>query len=251
MNDGTLCITVKWKPTNYDELTENSKRWSYEATDLVHYILNSAAGSIIYPWKNEPGAATAIPFIELTPDSLSEYLGQRTIPIHYSKTFIFSFRLCLTNGPSKWLKNPENKRTLEHHHVKLSISNASSDSGNLTTAGYIFFKHPTFTQRFFYLKELKRKLPPATPYFDISLLQKTPTGKTVPHLIVKCGENHVGALTGILSTHLNGTDTSVFLGRLLISKMATEEVDEIFQTHADFVTSIRCLSLSPVIQNLD
>ncbi len=35
MNDGTLRITVKWKPTNYDELTENSKRWSYEATDLV------------------------------------------------------------------------------------------------------------------------------------------------------------------------------------------------------------------------
>jgi hypothetical protein len=83
--------------------------------------------------------------------------------------------------------------------VELSISNASSDSGEITTAGYIFFKHPTFTQRFFYLKELRRKLPPATPYFDISLFRKTPTGRTVPHLIVKCGENHVGALTEILN----------------------------------------------------
>jgi hypothetical protein len=33
--------------------------------------------------------------------------------------------------------------------------------------------------------------------------------------------------------------------------MATEEVDAVFQTHANFVTSIRCLSLSPVVQNLD
>ena len=61
----------------------------------------------------------------------------------------------------------------------------------------------------------------------------------------------MGALTEILSTYLDGTETSVFLGRLLISKMATDEVDAVFQTHADFITSIRCLSLSPVIQNLD
>lgn len=150
-----------------------------------------------------------------------------------------------------WLNNPETKRNFEHHHVELSLSNASSDSGNITTAGYIFFKHPTLTHRFFYLKELRRKLPPATPFFDISLMRKTPTGKTAPHLTVKCGENHVGALTEILSTYLNGKDTSVFLGRLLLSKMDTSEVDAIFQTHVDFVTTLRCLSLSPVVQNID
>ena len=32
----------------------------------------------------------------------------------------------------------------------------------------------------------------------------TPTGKRVPHLIVKCGENHVGTVTEILSRFLNG-----------------------------------------------
>jgi len=251
VNDGTLRITVKWKPSNYDELSEDINQWNYEATDLIHYLLSTATDSVIYPWKTAPGAATAIPFIDLTPDILSTFLGKRTLPISASKTFIFSFRLCLPVGPSKWLKHPDTKRNLAHHHVELSISNASSDSGDITTAGYIFFKHPTFTQRFFYLKELRRKLPPATPFFDISLLRKTPTGRTVPHLIVKCGENHVGALTEILSTYLDGTETSVFLGRLLISKMETDEVDAVFQTHADFITSIRCLSLSPVIQNLD
>jgi hypothetical protein len=251
INDGTLRITVKWRPTQYEKLLAEPEKWNYEATDLIHYILGTANGAVIYPWKTAPGAATAIPFIDLTPDNLSDYLGQRTLPISSSKMFIFSFRLCLTAGPRMWLKNPETKRNFEHHHVELSLSNASSDSGNITTAGYIFFKHPTLTHRFFYLKELRRKLPPATPFFDISLMRKTPTGKTVPHLTVKCGENHVGALTEILSTYLNGKDTSVFLGRLLISKMDTTEVDAVFQTHADFVTTLRCLSLSPVVQNID
>ncbi|KAI2499330.1 hypothetical protein MHU86_15174 [Fragilaria crotonensis] len=250
INDGTIRITVKWKPAKYEELTDDITQWNYEATDLIHYILGTAKDSVIYPWKTESGAAPAIPFIDLTPDNLSDYLGKRTLPIGAARTFVFSFRLCLPTGPSKWLKI-RIPNVLDHHHVELSISNASSDSGEITTAGYIFFKHPTFTQRFFYLKELRRKLPPATPFFDIFLFRKTPTGRTVPHLIVKCGENHVGALTEILSTYLNGTETSVFLGRLLISKMSTDEVDAIFQTHSDFVTSLRCLSLSPVVQNID
>jgi hypothetical protein len=70
-------------------------------------------------------------------------------------------------------------------------------------------------------------------------------------LVVKCGENYAGALTEILSAHLNGTETSVFLGQLMKSKMATDDVDALFQTHVDFVASIRCLSLSPLVQNND
>jgi hypothetical protein len=72
---------------------------------------------------------------------------------------------------------------LEYHHADLSLSNASSNSGNITTAGFIFFKHPTITHQFSYHKELHRKLSPAAPFFDISLNRITPTGKTVPHLI--------------------------------------------------------------------
>jgi hypothetical protein len=130
---------------------------------IQHYILTTANGAVFYPWKTAPDAATAIPFIDLTPDKRSAYLGQRTLPISSSKMILFSFRLCLTAGPRMWLKNLETKRNLKHpHHVKLSLSNASSDSGNITTAGYIFFKQP-------YLKELCRNLPTATPFFDVIL----------------------------------------------------------------------------------
>ena len=73
----------------------------------------------------------------------------------------------------------------------------------------------------------------------------------VPHLIVKCGENHVGALSEMLSTFLNGNNTTLFLGQLLLAKMETDEIDAVFQTHTDFVTNIQSLSLSPAVQNLD
>lgn len=165
MNDGTLRVTVKWRPTKYKELLEDNALWNYEATDLVHYILGTASGADIYPWKTEPGAAPAIPFIDLTPDNLPEYLGLRTLPIRASRMVIFSFRLCLTAGPREWLKNPDTKRNLKYHHAELSLSNASSDRGNITTAGFIFYKHPTITQRSFFLKELRRKLPPGHPLF--------------------------------------------------------------------------------------
>ena len=119
----------------------------------------------------------------------------------------------------RMVKNPDTKQNLEYHHAELSCSNASSNRGNITTAGFIFFKRPTFTHQFFFLKELCRKLTPAATFFDISLNRKTPTGKTVPHLIVKCGENSIRALTEILSSFLNGNDTTVFRGQLLLSKM--------------------------------
>ncbi|KAI2505072.1 hypothetical protein MHU86_9348 [Fragilaria crotonensis] len=129
INDGTLRITVKWKPTKYDEVLEDTNLWNYEATDLVHYILGTATGAVIYPWKTAPGAAPAILFIDLTPDNLPEYLGLRTIPISSSKMFIFSFRLCLTAGPREWLKNP-----VKHDKIWITTTWISASQTHRVTA---------------------------------------------------------------------------------------------------------------------
>ena len=134
----------------------------------------------------------------------------------------------------------------------VNISNSSSDSGDtVSVAGYIFFKHPKFTQRSYFLSHLRRHLPETTPYFDIGYHRKTPTGQDIPHLSIRCGENHIGALTEILSTFIDGSNTAVFLGRLLLSKMSTAEVDSFFQTHADYMANTRTISMSPTIQNVD
>ena len=44
---------------------------------------------------------------------------------------------------------------------------------------------------------------------------------------------------------------AVFLGQLLLSKMSAAEVDAIFQTHAEYLTNTRVLSMARSIQNLD
>ncbi len=166
--------------------------------------------------------------------------------------FVFSFRLCLSTGPGKWINDKVTKKNFERLRVSVNISNSSSDSGEtVAVAGYIFFKHPKFTQRSYYLSHLRRNLPETTPFFDIGYHRTTSTGQNIPHLSIRCGENHIVALTEILSTFINGSNTAVFLGRLLLSKMSTEEVDSIFQTHADYMANTRTISLAPIIQNVD
>ena len=101
MNDGTLRIAVRWRPTKYKELLADKTLWNYKVTDLIHFILGTATGAVIYPWKTAPGAAFAIPSIKLTPDHLLDYIGLQTLPTSPAKTFIFSFSLCLTAGPQE------------------------------------------------------------------------------------------------------------------------------------------------------
>jgi hypothetical protein len=55
----------------------------------------------------------------------------------------------------------------------------------------------------------------------------------------------------ILSTFIDGTNTAVFLGRHLLSKMSTAEVDSIFQTHADYMSKTCTISMAPTIQNVN
>ena len=193
-----------------------------------------------------------IPSRNLTPDTILQYLAPRITPIDSIQMFLFSFRLCLSTGPGRWIGNPTTKQILKTHNLEVNISNSSSDSGDtVSTAGYLFYKHPKFTQPIYYLSYLRRQLPPSTPLFDIGYHRKTPTGQDIPYLIICCGENHVGPLTEILSAHLDGTHTAVFLGRLLLSKMSTAEVGAIFQTHADYMSNERIITMAPTIQNVD
>ena len=78
----------------------------------MQFILGTATGAVIYPWETEPGVAPPVPFIDLTPYHLPHYIGVKTPYISPAKTFIFSFRLCLTAGPREWLRIPDTKRNL-------------------------------------------------------------------------------------------------------------------------------------------
>ena len=251
VNDGTLRITAKWKPKNYDELSNDPIKWNLAATDMIHYMFQTSLEVTLHSWINEI-PSRLIPILELNPDNLTSFLAPKITPLPSIKMFIFTFRVCLSKGPGKWINNPVTKKALIDHHVDVNVSNSSSDSGEtIETAGYIFFKHPKWTHRHHYLTNLRSQLPTTTPYFDLGYHRKTPTGQAIPHIAVRCGEHHVSSLTDILSAHLDGSKTAVFLGRLLISKMPPDEVDCLFKTHSEFVSNIRTLTLAPLVTNID
>ena len=133
---------------------------------------------------------------------------------------IFGIRICATDkifSSGSWLKNDNIKDALERHRVELTISNSTCDSGQMMVAGTIFLKHPVYTHRLYFLLALRRSLPSNTPYFDIAVHRRTPSGIDCPHLVVKCGEQHQDALTEILSDFLDGKQTTaLFIGTKLL-----------------------------------
>jgi hypothetical protein len=170
--------------------------------------------------------------MDLNPDNLLSFIAPKITPIPSMRAYVFSFRISLCNRPGKCINNPSTRAILNKHNTEVNISNATSDSGDtIETAGYIIFKHPKLTHRHYYLQNLRRHLQTSTPFFDLGYHRKSPTGQLIPHIAVRCGENHVSSLTDILTSHLDGTDTALFLGRLLISSMSPVQVDSLFQAN--------------------
>jgi hypothetical protein len=152
-----------------------------------------------------------------------------------------------------WITREATRELLKHHNMEITISNSKSSSGNVVTAGYILMKHPTHTQRYFYLLSLRKMLPPNTPFFDLAVHRRTPHGATTPHIVVKCGENHLTGLSEILSAHLDGqkNNTALFVASQAVKSMTHEETTKMFNAHTKFVDSIQRLALHPRVINLD
>ncbi|KAI2494125.1 hypothetical protein MHU86_20396 [Fragilaria crotonensis] len=52
INDGTLRVTVRWKPEKYNNISDNKEQWNLAATDTIHYILETVSDAILFPWRN-------------------------------------------------------------------------------------------------------------------------------------------------------------------------------------------------------
>jgi hypothetical protein len=108
----------------------------------------------------------------------------------------------------------------------------------MITAGAILLKHPSFTHRMYFLLALRKQLPINTPFFDIGVHKKTKNGIECPHLVIRCGENHHEALTEILSTHLDGQNTTaLYIGARALASMTQEAMEELFDMHQKYVNS--------------
>jgi uncharacterized coiled-coil protein SlyX len=184
---------------------------------------------------------------------IRKFISPRITHLESSGQFIFGLRISMGDStPSRWINDRRTKRTMQENSINISISNSKTNSGDVVLAGHILLKHPEFTHRTYYLMSLRRSIPETTPYFDIGLVYTTPHGEKIPHLIVKCGSNHVTALTEVLSAHLDGKKTTaLFLATSMLKTMTTEEAYELFATHKTFTASIQRLPLFPQVINID
>jgi hypothetical protein len=73
----------------------------------------------------------------------------------------------------------------------------------------------------------------------------------IPHLVVKCGENHLTGLSEILSSHLDGQvrNTALFVASQAVKSMTQEEIATMFNTHTNFINGIQRLALYPRVIN--
>jgi hypothetical protein len=186
----------------------------------------------------------------LTPEIVSNLRSPKISNIVSLTMYIFAIRICVTD--LTWISNHTIQEALKHHHVVINISNSTCDSGHMVTAGTILLKHPKFTHRLYFLRAIRRCLPPNTPFFDIGVHQRSINGIQSPHLVVRCGENHQDTLTEILSDFFDGIQTTaLYIGTKVIASMTQEATEELFDTHQKYVNSIQRLPLFPHIVNID
>jgi hypothetical protein len=257
INDGTLRITVRWKPNNYEALIQDEELWTKEAVEMLQDILKHPLSPIsLVPWQEKViNNSKMTKVTSLEANSLKQLCSPKVSNLESYNMSVFGIRICATDpafSTGTWLKDSTVQESLANHRVELNISNSTCDSGKMVVAGVILLKHPKFTHRLYYLLSLRRQLPTNTPFFDIGTHQRTQNGIASPHLVVKCGENHQETLTEILSDHLDGTQTTaIYIGTKVLQSMTQEATEDLFDTHQKYVNSIQRLPLSPQVVNID
>lgn len=118
-------------------------------------------------------------------------------------------------------------------------------------AGYLLMKAPNLTHKVRYLQSLRNRLPENSPFFDIVHLKKSPLEQNIHHLAIQCGENHIAPLTKNLLTLLNGPGGALFLPCVVLGNLQSDQIKQYFTTHDNYVKSLRSITLSPMVTNLD
>lgn len=252
-NDGTLRLTIRWNPQEYTTLKPStSTPWITAATDILHYLLITAPDCQYHTWDPTITQQT-LPILSLTPGNLLDFISPRIAEIDSKETFVFGIRVSMCSGgsPGPWINNQATQAALFKHRMEVSISNATSDSGDITIAGYILLKDPSITHRVHFISSIRKALP-NLPFFDLGVHRRSPHGSEVPHLVVRCGEKLVDQLTTNLSTFMNGIDTtSLFISRVHMMNITPNEVNDLFDIHSNFLTQLNRISLSPHIIHID
>ena len=101
------------------------------------------------------------------------------------------------------------------------------------------------------MKDLRFCMPENAPFFDILHAKRTPDNQLIHHLTVQCGEHHVEALSKALSVILRGRGSSLYLPRMTLGNLTVEQHTKYFQSHENYMKSLRMIVLASMIENID
>jgi hypothetical protein len=189
---------------------------------------------------------------KLSPGELREFLSPTITFLPSTSQIIFGAQICFAaKFPGQWPNKETTVDGLGKHKVQINLSNSSTSSGKIVTAGYLLFKAARTTHRTRFLQSLRQRLPKETPFFNILLFHRTPTEQKINHLVIQCGENHVSPLSQALSELLTGHNSPLYLSRLAIANLKTAQISAYFEMQDLYAKSLKLLPLFPTLINLD
>ena len=227
------------------------QEWTSAAMNVLKELLAGNSG-VACRWESQD-LATWKTIEEMDDSELREYLSPQITYLASTGMYIFGLRFGFTkSNPVEWQSLEKTKDAMRRHKVWVTVSNSSCHGGKLVYAGYLLMKAPNSTHKDRYLQSLRNRLPTNTPFFDIVMLRTTPLEQNIQHLAIHCGENHVAPLTKNLSMILNGPGGAVFLPRLVLGSLQSDQIRQYFETHDNYLKSLRSITMSPVVlTNLD
>ena len=205
---------------------------------------------VLFRWESEDLTISKAAS-SLNPTDMRDFITPTVTFLKSRRQMIFGVRFGFLSNPKQWQFSERLKSILKAQHLVVRMSNSSSTSGKVVTAGYILFKAPNTTHRHRYTQFLRSQLPEATPYFDLIRNKKTPMDQLIPHLVIQCGEKHVTPLCQVLSTLLTGHGTALFIPRYAFSVMTEDQVNQHFLFHERWAKSLKPIPLKPHITHLD
>ncbi|KAI2509158.1 hypothetical protein MHU86_5277 [Fragilaria crotonensis] len=188
-NDGTHRISIKWKlsPKEFTELVDNKTRLHSEIFSVLGVVFQETDG-YFYQWDSDeliyPKRAH-----ELTVSDLKDYLEPQITTAQSLHLVVFAVRFAFAENPISWRNSTHVQSAMKLNNLQIHESNVNTTAGIPVVAGYILLKHPTMTLRHKYTQFLRSRIVDTLPYFDIRLHRKTPTDKSIAHLVVYCGKN--------------------------------------------------------------
>ncbi|KAI2511556.1 hypothetical protein MHU86_2810 [Fragilaria crotonensis] len=250
-NNGTYRLTFCWNPKgNFNDYNETSPLWLKDVHSMMSDLFSDDTCRL-FRWESTDLQTSSV-MSDLSPGELREFISPKITFLTSTSQVIFGARVCFASSfPNQWKNNERTLQLMKDYQVQVSISNSSTNSGKIVTAGYILFKAARTTHRNRFLQSLRQRLPKATPFFDILLFHRTPMEQKINHLVVQCGENHVSPLSQALSALLTGCNSPLYLSRLALANLQPSQISRYFEMQDIYSKSLKSFPLFPTLSNLD